>query len=209
MEANFLPLFPLNLVVFPKEKLNLYVFEPRYKQLIKDCEEHNTNFGIPVYLNGKVKEYGTEMRLEGIERVHSNGEMDIRTKAIRPFRLQSFKKRTEDKLYPTGQVVFQENIEDDDFSLRLQIKKQVMLLYEALKVKQSIPNDFVSFEVAHNIGLSIEQEYELLKIKKESARLKNILEHLKEIVPVVIHTEKIKEKVQMNGHFKNLDILDL
>lgn len=209
MEANFLSLFPLNLVVFPKEKLNLHVFEPRYKQLIQECEEQNTTFGVSVYLNGKVKEYGTEMRLIAIEKIYPNGEMDIKTQGIRPFRLKNFKKRGEGKLYPVGEAVFQENVEDSDFAARLQIKEQLMLLYEALKVKQLVKDDFRSFEVAHNIGFSIEQEYELLKTKMESERLLKILEHLKEIVPVVVRTEKIKEKVRMNGHFRNLNILDL
>lgn len=209
MNANLLPLFPLNLVVFPKEKLNLYVFEPRYKQLIQECDEQKTTFGIPVYIDGKVKEYGTEIRLIAIEKIHPNGEMNIKTQGIRPFRLKSFEKQTKEKLYAAGEVVFQENVEDNDFSSRLQIKEQLILLYETLKVKQSIKDDFRSFEVAHNIGFSIEQEYELLKIKTESERLLKILEHLKNIVPTVIRTERIKEKVKMNGYFKNLNILDL
>ncbi len=209
MDANFIPLFPLNLVVFPNEKLNLHVFEPRYKQLVQECDQQKTTFGIPVYLDGKVKEYGTEMRLIAIERIYPNGEMDVSTKGIRPFQLKSFKKQATGKLYPGGVAIFQENEFATDIASKIQIREQLILLYEALKVKQTIHDDFNSFEIAHNIGFSTEQEYELLKINKESERLFKILEHLKEIVPVVIRTEKIKEKVQMNGHFKNLNILDL
>jgi ATP-dependent Lon protease len=48
---RLLPLFPLNLVVFPHEKLNLHIFEPRYRQLVRDCLEQNLTFGIPPFLD--------------------------------------------------------------------------------------------------------------------------------------------------------------
>ena len=43
---QFLPLFPLQIVVFPGEDLNLHIFEPRYKELIKDCEEGGGTFRL-------------------------------------------------------------------------------------------------------------------------------------------------------------------
>src|SRR6187455_311175 len=45
--TNFIPIFPLGIVVFPGENLNLHIFEPRYKQLIKECFEQKKPFGIP------------------------------------------------------------------------------------------------------------------------------------------------------------------
>jgi len=209
MNTYQLPLFPLNLVVFPDEKLKLHVFEPRYKQMMQECQEQKTTFGIPVYVDGKVKEYGTEMQLIAIEKVYSNGEMDIVTKGIRAFSLSSFNKKAIDKLYPSGEVVFRGNIDNGDSSLTLQIREQLVALYEVLKVDQTPKHDFNSFEVAHNIGFSIEQEYELLQITQESERQMKVLKHLQEIVPVIVETEKIKKKVQMNGYFRNFNILDL
>lgn len=209
MAVHFLPLFPLNLVVYPNEKLKLHVFEPRYQQLVSECQKQQSTFGIPTYIEGKVKEFGTEMRLVNIEHIHPNGEMDIVTRGIRVFRLTSFEKQATGKLYPGGNVEFQPNVEDNDSLLHLEIQEQLKLLYNALNVKPKIRPDFNSFEIAHNIGFSIEQEYELFQISKESERQSKILAHLKEIVPVVVQTEQIKAKVQMNGHFKNLNILDL
>ncbi len=48
--TNFIPIFPLGIVVFPGEDLNLHVFEPRYKQLITDCFGEKKPFGIPTVL---------------------------------------------------------------------------------------------------------------------------------------------------------------
>jgi Lon protease-like protein len=57
--TNFIPIFPLGIAVFPYEKLNLHIFEPRYKQLINDTIQSKKPFGIPVVLNGKISEIGT------------------------------------------------------------------------------------------------------------------------------------------------------
>ena len=79
---RLLPLFPLNLVAFPGEKLNLHIFEPRYRQLVRDCFTDDLTFGITPYLNESVQELGTEMRLLSVEKTHAGGEMDIRTQAV-------------------------------------------------------------------------------------------------------------------------------
>ncbi len=59
--SNF-PLFPLNIVVFPGEELNLHIFEPRYRALIRDAEREGFSFGIPSYVHQKLG-YGTEVSL--------------------------------------------------------------------------------------------------------------------------------------------------
>src|SRR5579871_5364027 len=41
-----LPLFPLNVVLFPGVVLPLHIFEPRYRQMIAECEQQKTPFGV-------------------------------------------------------------------------------------------------------------------------------------------------------------------
>jgi len=57
--TNFIPIFPLNIVVYPGEHLNLHIFEPRYKQLISECSEAGKPFGIPTVLENKMNDMGT------------------------------------------------------------------------------------------------------------------------------------------------------
>ena len=112
MDAQFLPLFPLNVVAFPGEQLNLHIFEPRYKQLIAEIAQTNGTFGIPLFVNGRVAEYGTEMQLTNIEKVHPNGEIDIKTKGLRVFKMLNFFAKTPNKLYPSGMVEFIDDVDN-------------------------------------------------------------------------------------------------
>ena len=45
-ETKFIPIFPLDLVLFPNQDLPLRVFEPRYKQMVDDCMLNQKEFGI-------------------------------------------------------------------------------------------------------------------------------------------------------------------
>ncbi len=61
--TNFIPIFPLGLVVFPGEQLNLHIFEPRYKQLIQECKAADKPFGIPAVIKNAMPEMGTLVRV--------------------------------------------------------------------------------------------------------------------------------------------------
>ena len=62
MTTAVLPMFPLEMVAYQGELLSLHIFEERYQQLLKDCEESNITFGIPTYINNTLS-YGTEMQV--------------------------------------------------------------------------------------------------------------------------------------------------
>lgn len=204
---QYLPLFPLNIVVYPGEKLNLHIFEPRYKQLVLDCMMDGKNFGIPTYIQNGVGQYGTEVEILNMEKKYDNGEMDIRSRGVRTFKILSFDKTAPGRLYAGGEVepvVYQE---DEDIITKTKIQELMQQLYEALGLKglaSSLSDDFNSFTVAHQLGLNLEQEYALLQMKRESDRQELILQHLQNILPIVLETERLKERVKQNGHFKSL-----
>ena len=45
-ENKIIPIFPLDLVLFPRQELPLRIFEPRYKQLVDDCMLGDGQFGV-------------------------------------------------------------------------------------------------------------------------------------------------------------------
>ncbi|SIT81643.1 LON peptidase substrate-binding domain-containing protein [Pontibacter indicus] len=204
---KYLPLFPLNIVVFPGEKLNLHIFEPRYKQLVYDCIESGGTFGIPTYINNGVGLYGTEIKLLQVEKKYENGEMDIRTQGIGIFKIVEFDKQAPGRLYAGGQVEEVENLEDEDIVTKEQIREKLRELYTALGISNiflDLPENFTSYDVGHHLGLNTEQEYTLLQCNSEAMRQEMILQHLQQVLPIVAETEKLKERVKLNGHFKNL-----
>jgi Lon protease-like protein len=211
MQEKFLPFFPLNLVVYPDENLNLHIFEPRYRQLIQDCMEQNTTFGIPSFINEKVAAYGTEVKIVSIEKTYDDGKMDIKTKGVQVFKILNFDKKAKDKLYAGGmvEIIPHEEIAPEELSRELisNLKK----LYEIIKVSASISIQsfkMLSYQLAHKIGLSLDQQYEVLKIPSEQDRQLYLLDHLKSSIPLMEEMERTKEIIRMNGHFKNLDPLD-
>jgi len=204
-----LPFFPLNLVAFPTEKLNLHIFEPRYRQLIRECIDEKKTFGIPAYLNNKVKAIGTEMKVLELSNLYPDGRMDIKTEGIRAFRVLSFQNPIPDKLYSGGEIEFLDNEFESDWLTKTKTIELIDKLYEVLNIPPpfNYATEPLSFQVAHKIGFSLDQEYQLLEISDEIPRLEFIIEHLTNTIPVIEEVERTKHLVRLNGHFKNMNPL--
>jgi hypothetical protein len=58
--------------------------------------------------------------------------------------------------------------------------------------------------VAHHSGLSFQQEYELLELLHEAQRQEYLRRHLTKVLPLLSEMEILKEKIKLNGHFRDL-----
>jgi Lon protease-like protein len=203
-----LPLFPLQLVVYPTEQLNLHIFEPRYRQLIHECEETGINFGIPAYIDESVSETGTEMELLRIEKRYPDGKMDVVTRGTGLFRIERFYRQAPGKLYAGAEVQpLPYRLDDGDPARAQELLEQVGELYRLLGVDRQAPTElstFSTYAVAHHVGFSLKQQYELLTLPGEGQRQAYMLEHLKEFLPQVRHMHEVRQRIQMNGHFRNI-----
>jgi hypothetical protein len=204
-----LALFPLNLVVYPQEKLNLHIFEPRYKQLMKDCLDNGITFGITAFIDNKIKSLGTEVRLTEVVNRYEDGRLDIRTEGIRVFQVKEFYNPMEGKLYAGADVDFLETKEDSILTERILLVELVTRFFDLLEINTHIPieSEYITYFVAHKVGFTIKQEYQLLTLLNESERINFMLDHLNKVIPIVQETERTKQKVRMNGHFKHLNPL--
>jgi Lon protease-like protein len=204
----YLPLFPLSLVVYPNEDLNLHIFEERYQQLITECLDKGQTFGIPAFINNKLPGYGTEMSVTVLHKRYEDGRMDIKSKGLRIFKVANFENPSPGKLYAGGKVeVVEVDPEMGDHLDELIVK--LTRLSRIMQIKSEIDEEtpLLSFRVAHRIGLSVEEEYELLTIDHETERQRFLIRHLDRVVPVISEMERTKDRIKMNGHFKNLDPL--
>lgn len=204
---NFIPIFPLPIVVFPGEDLNLHIFEPRYMQLINDCHAQGKSFGIPVVIEKEMKDFGTLIAITGIEKVYDSGEMDVKTRGLKIFKILEPIPVVPDKLYSGSIVHYPGNRDNGRSTLMKKVLTSVRLLHHTLNIKKDFKKEdgqLSSYDIAHSAGLSLRQEFEFLQLTDELHRQEYLKRHLNKSVPLIAEAEKLKEKIRMNGHFRKL-----
>ena len=210
--TNFIPIFPLGIVVYPGEELNLHIFEPRYKQLISECHTLKKSFGIPAVIENKMQELGTMVEITELSKLHDNGEMDIKTKGVNVFRILEIIPEVPDKLYGGAIVNYPHNFEQGIAGVMQKVINSIRDLHQLLKVNKDFKKEageITCYDVAHHIGLTLEEEYELLGLFDERQRQEYLKRHLTKVISMLAGMEQLKEKIKGNGHFKNLSGLDL
>lgn len=204
----YIPFFPLKLVAFPEEELNLHIFEPRYRQLIADVEKEGGVFGVCTFID-KITGFGTLVRLDQVYKRYEDGRLDVKTVGVQPFRVNSFDNPSPGKEYAGGEIEFLPNDPTIDSFLNQEfvfyLKEMLFLLKFEVQVD---PNSVNSYTFSHKIGLSLEEELDLLKMVSESERTRFLVNHFKRIIPAIKAAEQAKEKIRQNGHFKHLDPLN-
>jgi len=205
--TNFIPIFPLSIVVYPGEDLNLHIFEPKYKQLIKECFDQKKPFGMPVVINNKVNELGTLVDILEIPKTYDNGEMDIKTRGQKVFRVLEIINEVPDKLYSGAIVSYPANTGHGKKLLMSKVIDAIKELHQLLKINKPFHKEaeqLSSYDVAHHAGLTLEEEYEFLSLTNELHRQKYLKRHLAKVLPVMAEMKLLKEKIKLNGHFKNI-----
>lgn len=207
--TNFISIFPLSIVVYPDEQLNLHIFEPRYKQLIGECIKDQKPFGIPSVIDKKVNEYGTLVEIVKVEKEYENGEIDVSTRGLRVFRILEVIREVPEKLYSGAIVNYPDNHHRGNVKLQREVLKGVRELHQILQVSKSFnrPDETLrSYDIAHHAGLSLQEEYELLHLFHELQRLEYLKRHLHKVIPMLTEMERLKDRVKLNGHFRNLSV---
>lgn len=210
--TNFIPIFPLGIVVYPGEELNLHIFEPRYKQLITECYAAKKPLGIPTVIQNKMQEYGSLVEIIELTKTYANGELDVKTKGDKVFRILEIIKEIPDKLYGGAIVSYPDNFEKGMPELIKSIMTSVRELHQLLKVDKDFKKkeeEIKAYDLAHHVGLSMGEEYELLMLKDERQRQEYLKRHLTKVIPMLTGMELLKEKIKLNGHYKNLGGLAL
>ena len=205
--TNFVPIFPLNIVVYPGEQLNLHIFEPKYIELVNECFASKTPFGIPSVINGELKELGTTVLIKEISKVHDDGSLDIVTEGREIFRILEVIKLIEGKKFMGAIVSYlQNNLEGGSPVLMKKIIPGMRAIYKQLNVEKDFhkeDSDLKIYDIAHLVGMSIEEEYLLLELTNELHRQEFLRRHLNKILPLIAELEILRSKIKLNGHFKN------
>lgn len=200
-----MPIFPLGLVLYPEEELPLHIFEPRYRDLIVDCMQTDSPFGVVLYQEGSMSEIGCTAHIDTIVTDYDDGRKDIlvtgehRMHVLHVYQEKSYLTADIEILEDDGQVI--------DTNVRERVIAQHIKLLElagrtpALTTYQD--RHFLSFFIAHNSGLSLEQKQTVLEMEGETDRLDFLVSHLEQFIPMVEEVEALRMKVRSNGHFKD------
>lgn len=205
--TNFIPIFPLSIVVYPGEKLNLHIFEPRYKQLINESFEKNKPFGIPAVINNKLSDMGTLVQVKEISKVYDDGKMDIRTEGLMVFKILEIINELPDKLYSGAIVTYPQNVTRGSSSMMKKIVESIRELHKYLDVFKEFgkpDGELVSYDLAHHAGLTLEEEYQMLEYLQELQRQEYLKRHINKVLPLMKEMNVLKGRIKLNGHFKNL-----
>ena len=96
-----IPLFPLNVVLFPRMPLPLHIFEPRYRRMIGQCIADSLDFGVILQTGNRLSRTGCTARIERIIGEHPDGSFDILTRGEKRFKVRRF---ISDEEYLTGEI---------------------------------------------------------------------------------------------------------
>ncbi len=203
-----LAIFPLQLIAFPGEKVNLHIFEQRYRQLFSDLENKDLDyFGIPPVLDNKIYGIGTRLKLLKIVQKYPGGEMDISAQGLDVFRIDEIFPQLGEKLYAGAEVEIitaENNYDLISFKKLVHLYDEFQTMLPTRKAIENITKENFSFQIGHYSGLSEQQKLDLLSLDNEELRQDFMIEHFEKIMPTMKNIENTRQRIQANGHFKNL-----
>ncbi len=201
------PLFPLQLVAYPGEEVALHIFEPRYRQMMADCEADSSGFGIVAVHDGRVAGTGTLMALEQVVQRYPDGQLDVRVVGTEPFEVLSFFPSKTEAVAHRAEVRLIATTAAAELSLRERVMEAYLRFHTLIqndRLARPDPERALSYQIAHLTALSIPQKIELLALADEGERLRYLLRHLEAMNPTLELVDAVRQKIRQNGAFKAL-----
>ena len=165
-------LFPINLSVLPYEKVNLHIFEDRYKKLVNYSLNKNKTFGIVYLKNKTMSSVGTTVKVNEIFKKYDDGRFDLSIIGIERFKiLKSFK---EDELWNAKIEILDESYEDIDknyFNLVLDKYLKFILLYKLNDNISQYMNKKISFDFTKDVIMPNPFKQDFLELENEQKRM--------------------------------------
>ena len=194
-----LPLFPLNVVLFPGADLPLHIFEPRYRQMITECYEREKPFGVVLARAGSppmLEEpypVGTMADILALSRL-DDGRMNLIARGGQRFQILEQHRK---KSYLTGIVEIYYDLPEPEQMLRVQADKARELFNTYLEILLEVvgksetqfnlpeePEELSHF-IAYFLDIDDEEKQQLLEMNLTTERLESVVETLRREVPFV------------------------
>lgn len=196
-----LPLFPLNVVLFPGADLPLHIFEDRYRQMINECYEQDKPFGVVLMRPGSEHMFeepypvGTMADIVALSRM-DDGRMNLIARGSQRFQILEQHRR---KPYLTGIVELYHDLPEEEYILLEHADKTRELFNTYLDTLLEVvgkpetqfdlpaePEELSHF-AAYFLDIEDEEKQQLLEMNLTTERLESVIETLRREVPFVRH----------------------
>jgi Lon protease-like protein len=207
MQGGWLPLFPLEVVLFPGAPLPLHIFEDRYKEMIADVMAGKTEFGIVLAREKGILNVGCTATVEQVVKRYDDGRMDIFVTGRRRFEIIVL---SEEKSYLQAQIQL---FDDEDTAVApmetresaLNSCRELRALLEEAAPDPALTDPRLSFEIARSLP-DLDFRQVLLRSKSEAERITMLAEHLPGYVSRLRYVTQAKQLAPRNGHAKKAKI---
>jgi len=200
---DLIPLFPLQVVLFPEMDLPLHIFEPRYREMIGRCLETGEEFGVILATDGGLAAAGCTAAILEVVRQYPDGRLDIATAGRRRFRVLE---TVEAFAYLEGRVTFL--VDEREAEPALPPPERLRELYEEVlsllggqaPPGQNLGGDQLSFQIAEVLPLDLSYKQSLLELTSEGSRRQSLLQALEEFAGRLQRMKRMKTVAGGNGH---------
>jgi Lon protease-like protein len=195
------PLFPLGLVLIPRELVPLHIFEERYKLMIGECIEHGTEFGIVWLSDDGLKDVGCSARVDRVLERFDDGRLNVLVEGTTPFRLL---RRIDDLPYPAGDIQLLADDPEDPDDARAIAAARDRYADLVAEVTDERPDaealaQLDAYGMAATLDVGLEAKQTLLELRTERARLEQLDTLFGEALGRIRHAERAAERARGNG----------
>jgi len=201
MPARLLPLFPLQVVVFPRTRLPLHIFEERYKLMVGEAIRDGCEFGIVLAREQGIVSAGCSVAVEKVIERYPDGRMDILTCGRRRFEIESLDEELD---YLRAEVHYFDD--EDPAQPEPEVRKQVLRHFHLLQKLSSaqgrgepdLADPQLSFQLAQILP-DLDFLSALLRQRSEASRLKQLNQYLADYIPRQRAIERVQGAAPTNG----------
>ncbi|HEY6763334.1 MAG TPA: LON peptidase substrate-binding domain-containing protein [Candidatus Sulfotelmatobacter sp.] len=196
-----LPLFPLDVVLFPGIPLPLHIFEPRYKEMIGECLAAHSEFGIVRAQEQGLCEIGCTAEIVSVTKEYSDGRLDIVTEGRNRFEILQL---NQDRSLLRGDVlpIADESGTPDSAatSRAVRLHAQILAIAGAVQDLSAANQAMLSFYLAGSLPLDLDFKQKLLELRSEDLRIASLVEYFGALLPKLHHASRARSSVSGNGH---------
>ncbi len=198
--VGLLPLFPLDVVLFPGEVLPLHIFEPRYKEMMGELLETKEKFGVVRATEEGMANVGCAAEIVAVTKEYDDGRMDIVTEGRERFEVMEVNR---ERSFFRGEVLYfvdEPEPPAKEQSARLRETHVEVLTLLGATAELTEDDGQLSFAIAASMPFELEFKQKLLAMRSEPKRVEALLENYQTMLPSLRRAVKARRKAGGNGH---------